>query len=51
MAARGTAGLARLARSLRLSSPRSVVHMAVLTSKMGKRTQVGPCFSPPLWPR
>jgi hypothetical protein len=27
------------------------VHMAVLTSKMGKRAQVGPCFSPPLWPR
>lgn len=40
MAVRGMDGLARLSRSLKLSSPRSVVHMAVLTSKMGKRAQV-----------
>ena len=42
MAARGMEGLAGLARSLKLSSPRSVVHMAVLTSKLGKRAQVSP---------
>lgn len=40
MAARGMAGLVRLARTLNLSSPANVVHMAVITSKLGKRAQV-----------
>jgi len=40
MAARGRTGLKKLARALRLSGPSNVVHMAVLTSKLGKRAQV-----------
>jgi hypothetical protein len=40
MAVRGMSGLERLARSLSLSSAGNVVHMAVLTSKLGKRAQV-----------
>jgi hypothetical protein len=40
MAVRGADGLAGLARALRLSGPGNVVHMAVLTSKMGVRAQV-----------
>jgi hypothetical protein len=40
MAVRGIHSLQCLARTLRLSSASNVVHMAVLTSKMGKRAQV-----------
>jgi hypothetical protein len=40
MAVRGMAGLTSIARALRLSSPANVVHMAVITSKLGKRAQV-----------
>lgn len=40
MAARGAECLAHLAHSLHLSSPSNIVHMAVITSKMGKRAQV-----------
>ena len=40
MAARGMRCLERLARSLRLSTPSNVVHMAVITSRTGKRAQV-----------
>jgi hypothetical protein len=40
MAVRGVSGLQRLSKSLGLSSAGNVVHMAVLTSKLGKRVQV-----------
>lgn len=40
MAARGFACLSQLARALRLSGPSNVVHMAVITSRLGKRAQV-----------
>lgn len=40
MAVRGMSGLSTIARSLQLSSTRNVVHMAVITSKLGKRAQV-----------
>jgi hypothetical protein len=40
LAVRGMSGLEHLAKVLRLSSPSNVVHMVVLTSKIGKRAQV-----------
>ena len=40
LAVRGMAGLERLSRALHISSPRNVVHMVVLTSKIGRRVQV-----------
>ena len=40
MGVRSALGLERLSRVLSLESARNVVHMAVLTSKMGKRAQV-----------
>lgn len=40
LAVRGMGGLRRLSRALHLSSPRNVVHMVVLTSKIGRRVQV-----------
>ena len=40
MGVRGMHGIERLAKSLRLESPNNVVHMAVLTAKLGKRVQV-----------
>lgn len=40
LAVRGVEGLRRLAHTLQLSTPRNVVHMAVLTSKIGRRVQV-----------
>ena len=40
MGVRSAAGLERLSRVLNLESARNVVHMVVLTSKMGKRAQV-----------
>lgn len=40
MAVRGMGGLVKIARELRLSSPANTVHMAVITSKLGKRAQV-----------
>jgi hypothetical protein len=40
MGVRGIQGLERLARVLHLSSAANVVHMAVLTTKLGKRVQV-----------
>lgn len=40
MGARGMHGIQRLARALQLSSAANVVHMAVLTSKLGRRAQV-----------
>lgn len=40
MGARGARGLERLARVLSLEGPRNLVHMAVLTTKIGKRVQV-----------
>lgn len=40
MGARGLHGIQRLARALSLSSARNVVHMAVFTTKLGKRVQV-----------
>lgn len=40
MAARGMACLNRLALSLGLAGPGNMVHMAVITSRMGKRAQV-----------
>lgn len=40
MAVRGMTGLESIARSLKLPSPKNVVHMAVITCKLGKRAQV-----------
>lgn len=40
LAVRGTHGLRLLSQALGLSSPRNVVHMVVLTSKLGRRVQV-----------
>lgn len=40
LAVRSMEGLGNLSRALHLSSPRNVVHMAVLTSKLGRRVQV-----------
>jgi hypothetical protein len=40
MGVRSALGLERLSRVLSLESARNVVHMAVMTSKMGKRAQV-----------
>lgn len=40
MGARSMDGIQRLARSLQLSSPGNVVHMAVLTTRLGRRAQV-----------
>lgn len=40
MGARGMHGIERLARALHLSSAGNVVHMAVLTTKLGRRAQV-----------
>lgn len=40
MGVRGLHGIKRLARALRLESAGNVVHMAVLTTKLGKRAQV-----------
>ena len=42
MGVRGVDGLQRLSRTLSLSSESNLVHMAVLTSKLGKRVQVSP---------
>lgn len=40
LAVRGMHGLECLSRAVNLASPRNVVHMVVLTSKIGKRVQV-----------
>ncbi len=40
LAVRGMRGLHLLSQALHLSTPRSVVHMVVLTSKLGRRVQV-----------
>ena len=40
LAVRGMTGLERLSRALHITSPRNVVHMVVLTSKIGRRVQV-----------
>lgn len=40
MGVRGVRGLERLAEALNLSSAGNIVHMAVLTTKLGKRVQV-----------
>ena len=40
MGVRGVDGLERLSKVLSLSSPSNLVHMAVLTTKLGKRVQV-----------
>lgn len=40
LAVRGMHGLLALSQALKLSTPRNVVHMVVLTSKMGRRVQV-----------
>lgn len=40
LAVRGMRGLEQLSRAVSLSTPRNVVHMVVLTSKIGKRVQV-----------
>jgi hypothetical protein len=40
MGVRGADGMERLSKALSLSSPSNLVHMAVLTSKLGKRVQV-----------
>ena len=40
MAARGMSCIRKLARCLRISNPENVIHMAVLTSRMGRRVQV-----------
>lgn len=40
MGARGMASLERLSQTLALSSPKSLVHMAVLCARVGKRLQV-----------
>ena len=37
---RGWAGLEKLARAINISTPGNVVHMAVMTSKIGRRVQV-----------
>jgi hypothetical protein len=41
MAVRGIDGLEKLSRALNLSSPDNVVHMAVLSGRIGARVQVG----------
>lgn len=46
LAVRGMHGLRSLSQALGLSTPRNVVHMVVLTSKMGRRVQVSPCSHP-----
>ena len=40
LAVRGMQGLQLLSQALRLSTPRNIVHMVVLTSKLGRRVQV-----------
>jgi hypothetical protein len=40
MGVRGMAGLEKLARAINISTPGNVVHMAVMTSKIGRRVQV-----------
>jgi len=50
LAVRGMAGLERLSRALNISSPRNVVHMVVLTSKIGRRVQVSAYLERPCGP-